>query len=331
MAKKKKAAPAAAASEFPSGDVLAELKTVLKERNAKKRSQAAWRQILRAAPNNDFPVVMDFALENGLIHALDDAAKQLENGQRALSIIWTNPIDGSEMVWVPPGPFCVGANKNRAECAGFSLARYPVTNAQFEQFLEATSYQPVADHPDSELFLHHWTKERKPPKAKETHPVVFVSYVDALHYCHWAGMQLPTEWQWEKAARGPEGRPFPWGTDTPGYGNKLANVRSKGTCAVGQYSRVRTPYGCEDMIGNVSEWCHMTDGDAPGFVPAPLSAGGPSMTELGGHTAVRGSCFLRFDPKLMKSEHRRRLAKIRRNYWTGFRPAFLQSWCPAEP
>src|SRR5262249_58787853 len=160
--------------------------------------------------------------------------------------------------------------KRLARSAGFSLARHPVTNTQFAKFLADSGYTPPATHPDPERFLSHWPGANLSAKLKE-HPVVWVSYLDALAYCDWAGVTLPTEWLWEKAARGPDGPPFPWGETSPlpGYGQKpsLANVRSEGTCAVGSFPRTRTAYGCEDMVGNVSEWCRMIDGEDYGFVP----------------------------------------------------------------
>ena len=170
----------------------------------------------------------------------------------------------------------------------------------------------------------------KVSKKLEQHPVVYVSYIDALHYCRWAGMHVPTEWQWEKAARGPEGRKFPWGTEAPNVHNKLAQVFAKTTCAVGQYPRVRSPYGCEDMIGNVSEWCHIGTGNDYANTPPPLPRDGPIEAEFDELTAVRGSCFMRRQSKLMHSHHRRRLSQGRRNYWTGFRPAFCHSWRLAD-
>jgi formylglycine-generating enzyme required for sulfatase activity len=238
---------------------------------------------------------------------------------------WINPVDGSEMICIAGGPFVVGPKKRPASCPDFSLARYPVTNARFARFLQATGYEPPAAHPDLELFLAHW-QGRNVPQGLEDHPVVFVSLVDALHYVRWAGLTLPTEWLWEKAARGPEGRRFPWGEITPSIGQRpLANVRSAGTVPVDTYARMRTPYGCEDMIGNVSEWCLPMTSDDPGAMPMGL----PDPKDLfdGGiqYAPVRGACFLRRVGWRLPSWHRRRLSVGRRNYWTGFRLAMLVS------
>lgn len=128
---------------------------------------------------------------------------------------------------------------------------------------------------------------------------------------------------WEKAARGPTGRRFPWGEALPfRHEPRLANVRGERLEAVGTYPNTRTPYGCEDLIGNVSEWCSMTPQDDPSHIPEVI----PSVPVIpsGDETilqAVRGSCYLRTVASRMNSTHRRRLSMIRRNQWVGFRPA----------
>jgi serine/threonine-protein kinase len=204
-----------------------------------------------------------------------------------------------------------------------------VTNARFARFLEETGYSPPAGHPEPDLFLSHWQKG-KVPRGLEEHPVVFVSLIDALNYCRWAGLSLPTEWLWEKAARGPEGRTFPWGEQRPLMGKvQLAQVRAKGTCPVGSFPRTRSPYGCEDLIGNVSEWCLMTPEGDYGHLPAPWPEVPAPEMPPGPYAAVRGSAFMRTDMALMVAWHRRRLSITRRNRWVGFRPACLIPYRPA--
>ena len=130
---------------------------------------------------------------------------------------------------------------------------------------------------------------------------------------------MPSEWLWEKAARGIDGRDFPWG-DTP-YGRieSMTNVAASATVEVGKFPRTRTAFGCEDMVGNVSEWCLASDiptGKPPGSLPeVDLSSPDPDQA------VVRGSCYLRNLPRYMACYHRRRLSPIRRNHWVGFRPA----------
>lgn len=338
MAKKGSKGDKQAADALPSAILLGELDRLQREADEAKRSRRAWEIVTGTWGNSDFYGVLDFALDKGLVAAADVVRE--EEITRTPS--WVNPIDGSEMVWIPPGPFVIGEETKPAECAGFSLARYPVTNAQFKAFLDATKYEPHAGAPGGEeedededdspwpgRFLRHWPN-RKIPKGQDKHPVVYVSYLDALAYCKWAGLTLPTQWLWEKAARGPEGRPYPWGTTRPRESkSKLANVRSTATIAVGSYPRVRTPYGCEDMIGNVSEWCQFGDADNPGAMPASPPA--VEVPEEGDedYAPVRGSCFLRSDDKRMYASHQRKLRITRRNHWTGFRPALLLPIRPA--
>jgi formylglycine-generating enzyme required for sulfatase activity len=129
----------------------------------------------------------------------------------------------------------------------YYIAKTPVTNAQYLAFAQAT------DHSTPE----HW-EGGKPPQGKEDHPVVHVTWNDTIAYCNWlaeaAGKayRLPTEAEWEKAARGTDGRIYPWGDEPPdekrcNFGRKVGD-----TTPVGQYSpRGDSPYGCVDMAGNV--------------------------------------------------------------------------------
>jgi formylglycine-generating enzyme required for sulfatase activity len=292
-----------------------------------RRAQRAWELILQAADHPDFPMVIGFALQHGLAQACDAATRT-----------WLNPGDDAEMVWVPEGHFYLGADKRPAYSAGFALARHPVTNAQFRRFLDATGYTPA----DATDFLAHW-RGSKVPAGLENHPVVWVSCRDALSYCWWAGLSLPTEWLWEKAARGGDARPFPWGSNLPisrrddWRGGKrlrkiesanLANVATDRTVPVGSYPRTRSAFGCEDMVGNVSEWCQPDVGPEPGALPRPLASA--DIMSADGQAPVRGSCYLRIDTSKMQSWHRRRLSLERRNRWVGFRPALFLPCRPLD-
>lgn len=150
---------------------------------------------------------------------------------------------GIEMVRIPEGEFLYGDKKKRLELPEYSLARTPVTNAQYKAFVEATG-QRVPDH---------W-EGGKIPKGKEDHPVVYVSWEDAEAFCRWAGCRLPTEQEWEKGARGTDGREYPWGAWEAGRCNSKEAV-IKDTTPVGRYPKGASPYGLLDMVGNVWEWC----------------------------------------------------------------------------
>jgi len=130
------------------------------------------------------------------------------------------------------------------------MAKTPVTNAQYAIFVRSAGYEP----PD------HW-QNRQPLSWKQDHPVVNVSWEDAVAYCEWlsevAGRtyRLPTEVEWEKAARGKDGRIYPWGNY---WNKKLCNTKDSGiddTSPLGAYPDGASPYGLLDMVGNVWEWC----------------------------------------------------------------------------
>jgi formylglycine-generating enzyme required for sulfatase activity len=156
---------------------------------------------------------------------------------------WRNPKDGKEMVRVPAGKFLYGDDKKEMELPEFLIDKAPVTNAEYARFVAETGHKPP----------EHW-KGKTPPKKIADHPVVNVSWDDATAYAGWAGGRLPTEQEWEKAARGTDGREYPWGDWAEVYCNSQ-EAGNGGTTPVGKYSpQGDSPYGCVDMAGNVWEW-----------------------------------------------------------------------------
>jgi len=167
-----------------------------------------------------------------------------------------------KVVHVPAGEFLRGSQERDKRALAsekpqrqiyldeYWIGKYPVTNAQYAVFVEVTGRRP----PD------HW-KDGHPPEGRENHPVVNVSWWDAMAYCRWLAeltgkpYRLPTEAQWEKAARGTDGQMYPWGNrwDSRRCNTREAHVGS--TTPVGAYSPAGdSPYGCADMVGNVLEW-----------------------------------------------------------------------------
>jgi len=129
----------------------------------------------------------------------------------------------------------------------FEMDMFEVTNADFAKFVEATGYQTEAEKAGEA----GW---RAYAEGKDNHPVVKVSWNDADAYCRWAGKRLPTEAEWEKAARGTEGVIYPWGNE---WDPAKANTKQsgfRGTVAVGSFAEGASPYGVHDMAGNVWEW-----------------------------------------------------------------------------
>ena len=178
--------------------------------------------------------------------------------------VTVNLKDGAEMVWVPAGEFLMGTTdaevaallkgnpayeaggfdsekpQRKVYLDGYWVYKYEVTVKQYRKFCKETN--------------------REMPKApgwgeKDDHPMVYVSWRDAAEYAKWAAGSLPTEAQWEKAARGTDGRKYPWGSTWDK--NKCANPELGLTspAPVGSYPAGASPYGCMDMAGNVFEWC----------------------------------------------------------------------------
>ncbi|MCC6556350.1 MAG: SUMF1/EgtB/PvdO family nonheme iron enzyme [Polyangiaceae bacterium] len=192
---------------------------------------------------------------------------------------------GEEMILVPGGPFLMGQQRRAVHVDAFYIDRTPVTNRQFKAFLDITGYAPD----DSEgRFLSH-LRRGEIPRGLEEHPVVYVSWDDARAYAAWAGKRLPTEAEWEKAARGGDGRKYPWGRSEPGPGRANFDNREGGTSAVGAYPEGASPYGVLDLAGNVWEWC--ADYDDPDFY-ADGPPYNPKNTLPGERVVMRGGSWM---------------------------------------
>jgi formylglycine-generating enzyme required for sulfatase activity len=183
----------------------------------------------------------------------------------ALSVLG-DPRDFDELVTVPAGPFLMGSTDadNTAQdrekpqhtltLPEFKIARYPVTNAQYQRFVQATG--------------RGWESDERERPERQNCPAVNVTWHDARAYCAWLIevwradgrinadeiVRLPTEAEWEKAARGTDGRLWPWSNE---WDSARCNAEETGlgrTCAVGLFPNGASPYGCLDMAGNVWEW-----------------------------------------------------------------------------
>lgn len=165
-------------------------------------------------------------------------------------------IIGFEWVTIPAGEFLMGSNPEhdihlfedelpqfKLYLPTFRIARVPVTNAQYKLFVDVTGHRSPT----------HWTTGTIPP-SREKYPVVNVSWRDAVAFCEWAGVRLPTEAEWEKAARGRDGRIYPWGDAPPNNERCNFDMKVGAPVAVGSYPAGASPYGLLDMAGNVWEW-----------------------------------------------------------------------------
>ncbi|RPJ39403.1 MAG: hypothetical protein EHM21_15740, partial [Chloroflexi bacterium] len=193
---------------------------------------------------------------------------------------WTAPVDGMALVRIPAGPFLMGSDDSPWDFESpmhtvtldeFWIDQVPVTNAMFEKFVAATDYRTQAElagwghtSPGQGEFRTDGADWRHPTgpdssiAGQENHPVVQVSWNDALAYCEWADRRLPTEAEWEKAARGDDGRLYPWGSlidcTRANYSDGNNSFCTGGLVAVDDYPAGASPYGVLDMSGNSFDW-----------------------------------------------------------------------------
>jgi formylglycine-generating enzyme required for sulfatase activity len=160
------------------------------------------------------------------------------------------------MVEIPAGTFMMGSDDggredkpaHEVDLPAYEIDKFEVTNTDFAVFVQSTGYQTDAEKQDKQS----WRDAFK--EGREAHPVVKVTWNDAVAYCEWAGKRLPTEAEWEKAARGAEALRYPWGNE---WDPSKANVKETGlrsTAVVGSFGAGASPFGVEDMVGNVWEW-----------------------------------------------------------------------------
>ena len=225
--------------------------------------------------------------------------------------------DGAPMMLVPRGEFTMGSNTSfaheqplhRVTLDAFYMDKYEVTVGQYAKFLEATS---LAAPPD-------WNVMNQPPH--QNRPVVNVNWWDANSYCRWAGKRLPTEAEWEKAARGAEGRMYPWGNDRldrfrANHGKEAWDDHAA-LATVGSFEAGQSLYGIHDLAGNVWEWVNdWYDKDYYEKSP-PLNPTGP---EQGATKVLRGGSWYA-NLGYLKSTYRFNLPPSSRDSDFGFRCA----------
>ncbi|OGT60746.1 MAG: sulfatase-modifying factor protein [Gammaproteobacteria bacterium RIFCSPHIGHO2_12_FULL_63_22] len=168
-------------------------------------------------------------------------------------------------------------HRRRMQLAPYHIDRYPVTNAQFHQFIRDSGYTPA----DSHHFLRDWV-DGAPPAGWKDKPVTWVSIEDARAYAQWAGKRLPHEWEWQFAAQGSDGRVYPWGDDwredavpATNRGRRLAPPAN-----VDAHPAGASPFGVMDLVGNVWQW---TDEFRDEHTRAAILRGGSSYQPQTSH------------------------------------------------
>ncbi|MGV8118956.1 MAG: formylglycine-generating enzyme family protein [Candidatus Xenobiia bacterium LiM19] len=222
-------------------------------------------------------------------------------GERPKTVI--NQKDGSEMVLIPAGEFMMGSREEKSardDCPGhtvyideYCIGKYEVTNDQFSSFVKDSHYVTDAEKAGDQ---RTWRTLAVP--GRDTHPVACVTWNDAKAYCEWAGGNLPSEAQWEKAARGTDGRAYPWGNEWDEKAcnwfegpsaSGLADIFCwRGTAPAGSFPAGANPCGVEDMAGNVWEWCSDWYGESFYRESPSRNPGGPAK---GDYRIVRGGSW----------------------------------------
>jgi formylglycine-generating enzyme required for sulfatase activity len=214
------------------------------------------------------------------------------------------------MVFVPAGEFIMGSEElgdderpaHQVYLDGFWIDRYEVTNARFARFMAATGYQTEAETHGwgwvwkgsewEEIEGANWRHPSGPNSSiegKMDYPVVLVSWKDADAYCRWAGKRLPSEAQWEKAARGTDGRRYAWGDEFDSAKTNTKESKQGDTTPVGSFSpQGDSLWGVSDITGNVWEWvADWYDSDYYSQAPSTNPPGPASGT----HKVLRGGSW----------------------------------------
>jgi serine/threonine-protein kinase len=234
-----------------------------------------------------------------------------------------------KMVFVPGGEFIMGSDVYYDEkpihlvrLNAFWIDQTEITNAMFAAFLNEHSNLlgdriTALDTKDEDAHIHLADGSWQAIQGYEAHPVVEVTWYGAVAYCSWAGRRLPTEAEWEKAARGTDRRIYPWGNDEPNADMLNFNYEIGDTSKVGSYPKGSSPYGALDMAGNIWEWT------ADWYVQT-YYVNSPSVNPLGpdsgAYRVLRGGAWSYRDT-YARSMHRSKGAPFVSHDFIGFRCA----------
>lgn len=239
----------------------------------------------------------------------------LERAQAEGEYSWAK--DGSIMVYVPPGTFPMGSEAggsderpvHEVDLAGFYIDKYEVSWRQWK----------LSGLPYSESSVSRLRQPRGPDWGIiDEQPVLNVSWYDAVAYSEWVGKRLPTEAEWEKAARGTDGRSFPWGNEPPSIERAMWRehpLAEVSTAPVDCCEKGASPYGVLNMAGNVYEWCEDVY-EKDFYQRSPKSQ--PVNRGEGRYRVLRGGAFV-LEAEDLRSAYRYRLLPQDRTPYIGFR------------
>jgi formylglycine-generating enzyme required for sulfatase activity len=260
------------------------------------------------------PAIASMTGEKG---SLEPAAGHKQGYEKRVSTQSQEP----SMALVPAGEFTMGSATgdpderpaHQVYLDTFYIDRYEVSVGEYAAFLQDTGNPAPSD----------WKMMNQPSNRKR--PVSNVDWEDAVAYCKWAGKRLPTEAEWEKAARGTDGRLYPWGNEPPtsrqanyGHRGSSSNGANGSLAPVGSFEEGKSPYGVYDMAGNVWEWVsdwydHDFYKDSPSKNPiGPLT---------GGYKGIRGGAWNSSARALRSSDRYWDPPSFRSQYFPGFRCA----------
>jgi len=255
-----------------------------------------------------------------------------------------------DMIRVPAGDFAMGTDRGDSQegpvhlvhLDAYWIDRFETTNRAFQRFVQSTGWQTVAEREGHSLIYrdggYHvvegasWWRPAGPGSeltGRLDHPVVQVAWDDAVKYCRWAGKRLPTEAEWERAARGSDERTYPWGEAGSHTPEPLANAGAEACChesahdgylntaPVGSFPRGASPIGALDMAGNVWEW---TGDHFNGYFYAGSPPRNPTGPGSGDERVLRGGSWISY-PFMLRTSYRGHHTPETRHNYSGFRCA----------
>lgn len=196
--------------------------------------------------------LLAFLLSPVIFLGCTEAEEPMPEDLSAMEPVEEKPKPG-DMVLIPAGEFIMGSDEkagnpplaapaHKVNLPAYRIDVYEVTNGEFARFQLESDYAAEGNWRESYTI------------GRELYPVANVTWDDAKAYCEWAGKRLPTEAEWEKAARGPDGLPYPWGDQYDPTKSNTNEYGIRNVIEVGKVETDKSPYGVYDMMGNVQEW-----------------------------------------------------------------------------